>query len=69
MVDLTLVNLLWEAVHSPFGIIVETNDAERLRQKLYPLRKDDPSFTPLAFVISPMNGRDLWILKKGGSDA
>lgn len=69
MVDHTLLSLLYEALQSPFGVVVETNDAERLRQKLYPLRKNDPSFTPLAFVISPMNGKDLWILNKGNSGA
>jgi hypothetical protein len=60
----SLVELLYAAYHADLGICVETNDAERLRQKLYPLRKENPDFLPLAFVISPLNGIDLWIIKQ-----
>ena len=59
-----LLDLLYAAYHSELGICVETNDAERLRQKLYPMRKENPDFDPLAFVISPLNGIDLWIIKQ-----
>jgi len=59
-----LLDLLYAAYHSELGICVETNDAERLRQKLYPMRKENPDFDPLAFVISPLNGIDLWIMKQ-----
>lgn len=65
--DPPLVQCLYDALDSPFGVVVETEDPERLRQKLYPLRKADPLFEPLSFVISPTNGRDLWIVRK--SDA
>lgn len=58
-----LISLLYEAINTPYGLVVETDDAERLRQKLYPLRKTEPDFAPLAFVISPFNGRDLWIVR------
>lgn len=59
-----LVELLYAAYHSELGVVVETNDAERLRQKLYPLRKEQEMFECLAFVISPLNGIDLWIIKQ-----
>ena len=59
-----LIDLLYAAYHSEVGVVVETNDAERLRQKLYPLRKENPDFLSLAFVISPLNGIDLWIVKQ-----
>jgi hypothetical protein len=62
--DLALLELLHEALRSPFGIVVETPDAEFLRQKLYPVRKTSPEFNPLAFVISPLGNGDLWILRK-----
>ena len=58
------IELLYAAVHAEIGVVVETNDAERLRQKLYTLRKDNPDFEQLAFVISPFNGADLWIIKQ-----
>jgi len=62
--SIELVELLYAAYHAEFGVVVETNDPERLRQKLYPLRKENPDFEPLAFVISPLNPADLWIIKQ-----
>lgn len=66
--SLAFTELLYDALRTPLGLVVETDSAERLRQKLYAIRKANPDFTPLSFVISPMNGSDLWILNKGGSD-
>ena len=68
MTPLELTELLYDALRSPFGLIVETEDAERLRQRLYPIRKESADLFPLSFVISPMNGTDLWILNKGDPD-
>lgn len=64
MSNLDLLELLYAAMNSAVGVVVETNDAEFLRQKLYPLRKANPEFNPLSFVISPVNNTDLWILRK-----
>lgn len=58
------LDLLYSALHSELGVVVATNDPERLRQKLYPLKKENPDFEPLAFVISPLNPADLWIIKQ-----
>ena len=59
-----LLELLYSAKNSELGTVVETSDAERLRQKLYALRREYPGeFDNLSFVISPMNGADLWIGK------
>ena len=58
-------SLLFAAINSPLGIIVQTSDPERLRQKLYPLRKANPAFSCLHFVIPPTNsGTRLWVVKK-----
>lgn len=57
------VELLYEALHSEFGVKVETDDPEFLRQKLYKLRKESALFTPLSFVISPFSSTELWIVK------
>ena len=60
-----LVAFLYEALASDFGIVVETSDPERLRQKLYAVRKDNIDFEPLAFIISPTNPQaELWIVRK-----
>lgn len=65
-----LLELLYNARNSPFGIVVETPDALFLRQKLYAVRREYPEeFPHLSFVISPMNGADLWILNKESADA
>lgn len=69
MGELVLASLLYEALAAEVGLVIETTDAERLRQRLYSERKRFPEFARLAFVISPMNGKDLWILNKGGPDA
>lgn len=64
------LEFLYDALAAEIGIVVITNSPERLRQKLYQLRKDNvPVFDDLAFVISPTNPNDqLWILKRHGKD-
>ena len=66
MTNLELTELLYAALHSPLGTVIETEDPERLRQKLYPIRSGCEDFAQLSFVISPINGLDLWIVNKGG---
>ena len=59
-----LLELLYDALRAEHGIVVETNDPERLRMKLYAARKEDPQLRVLAFVISPTEPQShLWILK------
>lgn len=62
--NLELAELLYDALRTPFGTVIETDDPEKLRQRLYAVRKESPDFTDLAFIISPMNGLDLWIVRK-----
>lgn len=60
-----LLELLYEAYRSELGIIVQTNDPERLRQKLYAERKKDPDLACLSFRISPTSPEtELFIVKK-----
>lgn len=68
-VDLSLSELLYTAYHSPLGIVVNTDDIEHLRQKLYAIRRENPMLHCLSLVVSPINPGDLWIVKQGGSDA
>lgn len=69
MTDLDLTELLYDALRTPLGIVIQTEDPERLRQRLYPIRKGHEDFSQLSFVISPINGLDLWIVNKGNEDA
>ncbi len=57
---------LYAALHSESGcgIMLETDDVERLRQKLYPLRKQDPALAVLSFVPDPTTPGRLWIVKR-----
>lgn len=66
MTTTSLLELLYDALHQPLGIVVETNSPERLRQKLYALRKaHEPVFDNLAFLISPTEpSTQVWIVKK-----
>lgn len=69
MVPLDLAELLYRALEAQYGVVVTTPDPNRLRQKLYPIRKAQPDFECLAFIISPINNQDLWIIKQGAPDA
>lgn len=68
MTVLELTELLYNALNSPHGTCIETDDPHHLRQKLYAVRRSNDDFLPLAFIISPMNGADLWIVKKEPTD-
>ena len=59
-----MIELLYAALNSEFGVSIETSDPVRLRSKLYPLRKQDPDLAGLSFTISPTNpSSELWIVK------
>lgn len=49
---LPLSHWLYLALNSEFGIVVETDDPERLRQKLYVERKKDPDLSCISITIS-----------------
>lgn len=66
-----LLELMYDALYDPLGSVIETNSPERLRQKLYKLRKDHaPVFDDLAFIISPTEPEtQLWLTKKHPANA
>ncbi len=65
-----LMSLLYEAFRAKFGIVVNSNNPEKLRQKLYPLKKSDPDLANLSFPLSPTNpAEQLWIVKKNDEPA
>lgn len=62
------LSLWYEALGSPFGVIVECSDAEKAKQKLYTLRREagDKDLESIAIMTSPTNPtKDLWLVKKG----
>jgi len=62
--DAPLIDLLYQALNSPFGIAVRTSDVERLRQRLYAERKKDADLQCLALNVSPLDEDILMIVKK-----
>jgi hypothetical protein len=61
------LNTLYEALGTPLGVVVQTDNPEKLRAKLYRLRDgaNDPMLKELSFVISPtMPQSQVWIVKR-----
>lgn len=64
----SLLELLYRAASSPFGIVVTTEDPQALRQALYRERKKDKDLLSLAFCTSPSSpDSEIWIVKKDAS--
>lgn len=65
-----LLEILYEALRSDHGIVVESNDPHRLRQQLYPLRQAHlDEFESLTFIIDPFFPENLWVCKKENPNA
>lgn len=61
------INLWYEALGTPLGIVVQTSNPEGLRQKLYRLREqaNDPMLADISVVISPtVPGSHVWLVKR-----
>lgn len=63
-----LLEILYTALHSEFGSVVETDNLELLRAKLYAVRKDHEDLQILSFVQSPTNPSHLWIVKRHANE-
>lgn len=69
------LELWYQALASPHGTIIQTDDPERCKAKLYALRKEaqargDNSLDNLSLVQSPTNPKEeIWIVKKGQTNA
>lgn len=62
------LEFLYDALHSPFGIVVAVSDIVRARQALYRARADakDPALDALKISTSPYEpSSELWIIKNG----
>ena len=64
MKDPDLEAAMWEAVHSPIGVAVETNDPGLMRQRFYKVRKQHPEMQCLSAVLPKTgNPNEVWIVK------
>jgi len=66
--DLELASLLYQALQSPCGIVVRTNNFQLARQKFYATRREiqDSSLAELQFRQGPLDPAELWISKTSG---
>jgi len=60
------IELLYQALASAYGIVVWSDNPDKLRQRLYVTRRDigDPDMDCLSFLASPTNPEHLWIVKR-----
>jgi len=66
--DLELMSLLYQALQSPCGIAVRTNNFQLARQKFYAARREcqDSDLAELQFRQGPLDPNELWISKTTG---
>lgn len=64
MVQVPYLDLLYDALHSSLGVVVESDDPERLRMILYSeMRKH--GIVGLTLAYTPVYPDELWIVKNG----
>lgn len=67
-----VIELLYQALLTPRGLIIETDDVAFLQQKFYAARRSLPDveeLKQLSFVPSPTNTQHLWIVRNGETKA
>lgn len=64
--DAELIGYMYDALRSPCGIYLTTPSPEKLRARLYQLRAQelDENLKHISFVISPIDPRQLWLVKR-----
>lgn len=66
------LELWYRAFASTFGIVILTDNPERLKQKLYAARKDslDPDLESISIIQSPTDpNNEFWLVKKDAPQA
>lgn len=62
----TPTELLYRALSTEYGILVETSDREKFKMKLYAARREakDPDLDCISIVLSSTSASELWIVKR-----
>jgi hypothetical protein len=61
------ITLWYDALASEHGVIIETDDPNAVKQRLYAVRAEsqDEDLKSISIVTSPTNPeRDLWLVKR-----
>lgn len=64
--------MLYEALSTELGVIIQCDDPQAAIRKLEALRKEsnDPDLSVLTFQLSPVNpGNEVWLVKRSASNA
>lgn len=64
---LSFLELWFEALHEPIGIVVQTTNRTVLMNRLYKARSEYQSpedLAGLSIVMSPVSDKELWIIHK-----
>jgi len=56
----------YSALAAPYGIVVETDNPEALKARLYAARAEsqDPDLANISIKTSPFNPSQLWLIKR-----
>ena len=65
MRNLKLLELLYEALNSEIGIVIETNDPARCKAALYVARRTDPALEEISILTSPLAANHFFLIKNG----
>jgi len=61
---MSAIEILFAALNAEFGVVVESEDVERLKQRLSVARAKDPQFAVLSICTSPFAPTSqIWIVK------
>lgn len=62
-----LLDYMWRAINSRFGLWFRTNNPERLRQRFYALRRQFPGNFECLSILRTRDGR-IWLLNREGKE-
>ena len=58
------LEILYQAAASPYGVIVESSDRDKLAARLNVARREDPDLKQIAIVKHPLNPDQLLLVKR-----
>jgi len=59
-------SLFYQALNEQLGLVIETpDDVERVRQKLYAIRREVPEFSTISIIVGgdPECPQQIWLYK------
>lgn len=64
------LHLWYAALNAEFGVVLETDNPDLLRQYLYRARKsvEDPELMNISVAISPAEPNQVWLIKRYASE-